>query len=584
MSPTIEGYSDFRQLDRGGFSTVYVATRDELGQRVAVKVLQIEMTDLDAVRRFQRECTHTGRLTNHPNAVTALDAGVTGEGHPFLTTPYHAQGSLARQLQEHGPLPVDDVLAIGVQVAGALATAHQEGIRHHDVKPENILLNDYGDPVLADFGISRLATSPGYTSTLHFTPNHVAPEVLEFGELTDEVDVYSLASTLFHLVEGRPPFVADGGDGRPDVGALRSLKRTTTPRYSSRTPMPLRAALDAALAPVPSDRPTATEFANTLRACQRARGTEPTRLAVVSPWARPGGGVEVPPAPAPPSLPQNIPVPPSPEQEDGDRTWSGTVAASTIAVGGRSPAGAAVPSTPAPAPTAEPSRPAHPPTTFQEGSAAGTHPPESPPAADPASHAGVPASTSSRRARRVGVAAAAALLLAGIAFGALRVGASGEDAGGESGEQSATTAGSVPEPAAAATGELPPVPDPPVGLADCPPPPEAQVEVADARFDPSDPPLPTDLAVQVTSTDSVRIGWEDPSDGEVTHLLALRCRDDDGGEVQIRFYGAGLPERLDLSGIDTSVAPCVAVGLVARFSEGIGQLWPGDPWVCADPT
>lgn len=564
MSPTIPGYSDFHQLDRGGFSTVYVATREELGQRVAVKVLQIEMADLHAVRRFQRECTHTGRLTNHPNAVTALDAGVTDEGHPFLTTPYYSQGSLARQLQEHGPLPVDEVLAIGVQVAGALATAHLEGIRHHDVKPENILLTEYGDPVLADFGISRLATAPGYTATLHFTPNHVAPEVLEFGELTDEVDVYSLASTLFQLVEGRPPFVAEGGDGRPDVAALRSLKLTASPQYSSRTPLPLRAALDAALAPVPSDRPTVTEFANSLRACQRARGTEPTRLAVVSPWARPPGGAAAPPTPAPPPVPS---VPPGPDPEDGDHTLSGTVAAATI---GPDQRGAGVVAPPAvPAPPAPPVPPVEPPP-----------PPEPPPAIQPEAPAVEPGPGPDRRTRRVAVAGAAVLLLAGIVFGAVQVGAGGGDAARET----ATTAGSVAESAAAATGELPPVPEPPVGLADCPPPPEAQVEVADAQFDPADPPLPTGLAVEVTSADTIRIAWEDPSNGEVTHLLALRCRDDDGGEVQIRFYGAGLPERLDVSGIDTSVAPCVAVGLVARFSETIGLLWPADPWVCAEPT
>lgn len=115
-------------------------------------MLAAATSDAAALARLQRECELTGRLTGHPNVVTVLDTGMTRAGQPFVVTEFFEHGSLQHRLDDRGPLPVDEVLRIGVKIAGALAAAHEAGILHRDVKPQNIQLSRYGEQALADCG------------------------------------------------------------------------------------------------------------------------------------------------------------------------------------------------------------------------------------------------------------------------------------------------------------------------------------------------------------------------------------------------------------------------------------------------
>ena len=98
-----------------------------------------------------------GRLTGHPNIVGVLQVGETEGGYPYLVMQYHRRGSLDARIRRVGPLRSAEVLRLGVKIAGALETAHRAGILHRDIKPANILLTDYGEPALSDFGIAHIA-------------------------------------------------------------------------------------------------------------------------------------------------------------------------------------------------------------------------------------------------------------------------------------------------------------------------------------------------------------------------------------------------------------------------------------------
>ncbi|MCB9372520.1 MAG: protein kinase [Microthrixaceae bacterium] len=569
---TIAGYSEFEVLARGGFSTVYVASRVDLGQRVAVKVLDIKVTDERGLEKFRRECVHTGLLTNHPNAVTALDSGVTGEGHPYLTTPFHSEGSLAARVEQDGPLPVDEVLAVGVKMCGALATAHGEGVRHCDVKPENILVSEYGDdPLLADFGISRLTATPEFSGTAReFSPLHVAPEVLEATSITDAVDVYSLGSTLYTLLEGHAPYATVGDESYHSL-LVRKLRNERFP-FTDRTPRVVQPVLRDAMAYDPDRRPSVTALADRLADCQRTLGLTPTPLPVLRAGRRRGAAAEDTVTRSPWARPPEAGAP----ADDP---------AATVVTRGRAPS---PPS--GPQPTGPPPPPAVDPGAAEAERQAPVEPtPGTPPVAgEPGPADGAPPERFGRKV--AAVVAVVVLAFAGLGVANALLGGPGdESADADADAASPTTApgadGATPTtvtPAAAgATGELPAVPDPPEGLADCPEPPSAQVSVAGADFDPADPPLPTDLSLAVLGDDQLAIGWNDASNGTATHLVAVRCLADDGSEVQLRFHEAGDSPTLDLQGLDTTVSPCVAVGLIARFAEGTAQLWPEDPWECA---
>ncbi len=276
--PQVPGYDSFELIGRGGFSTVWRARQIAYDRPVAVKILNSSFDDEAGQRRFQRECALTGRLTGHPNIITVLDSGFLADGHPFLTMEYCPNGSLADRIQRSGPLPPDEVSRIGVKIAAALHTAHQRGVIHRDVKPENILITPFGEPALADFGISTSATAG--TVTAAYTPTHAAPEVL-LGETADaRTDLYTLGSTLYQLLTGKPAFAQTERGGLARF--VQDVLNAPPPSLEGlAVPEPIRATIGAAMAKDPAARPaSAAAFGQMMQDAQRASGIPVTEMLV----------------------------------------------------------------------------------------------------------------------------------------------------------------------------------------------------------------------------------------------------------------------------------------------------------------
>jgi serine/threonine protein kinase len=166
------GFADAEEIGRGGFGIVFRCTQVALDRVVAVKVLTAELHE--ERERFLREQRAMGQLTGHPNIVGVLQVGETASGYPYLVMQYHRQGSLEARIKRLGVLPAEEVLRVGVRMAGALKLAHSLGILHRDVKPANILLTDYGEPALSDFGIAHITGDsrrpPGHSPARRRSP------------------------------------------------------------------------------------------------------------------------------------------------------------------------------------------------------------------------------------------------------------------------------------------------------------------------------------------------------------------------------------------------------------------------------
>jgi hypothetical protein len=204
-------YRVVSRVGGGSMGVVWRARDDVLRRDVAVKELLLQpgisaqQAD-EARRRAMREGRITARL-HDANAITVYDVA-EHNGRPCLIMEFLPSTSLADVLVERTVLPVIDVALIGQQVASALASAHDAGIVHRDVKPGNVLLTDDGTAKLTDFGISRAVGDGTITATgvLAGTPAYLPPEVVEGQDADFRSDVFSLGATLYAAVEGTPPF------------------------------------------------------------------------------------------------------------------------------------------------------------------------------------------------------------------------------------------------------------------------------------------------------------------------------------------------------------------------------------------
>ena len=253
----------------GGMSSVYRAHDRLLERRVALKILHEQFTrDADYVERFRREARSVAQLA-HPNIVTVIDRGQQ-DGRQFIVFEYVDGENLKQLVEREGPLRVDEAIDLALQVANALAFAHEQGLVHRDVKPQNVLLDGDGRAKVTDFGIARSLDVEGLTmtGTVMGSSNYIAPEQARGQPVDEQTDVYSLGCVLYELLTGEVPYSGDNfvavamkhiNEPVPDVRALRP---DVPPR--------LAAAIEQAIAKRPEDRPTMTELEAELRACHGA--------------------------------------------------------------------------------------------------------------------------------------------------------------------------------------------------------------------------------------------------------------------------------------------------------------------------
>ena len=196
-----------RLLGRGGMSSVWQAYDEELGRPVAIKLLHTRrLESADSVDRFEREA-RTLALLAHPGIVTVIDRGET-DGRPFIVCELVDGRDLHERISLEGRLPIAEALAIAVQVAAALAYAHERGVIHRDVKPHNVLLTADGHAKLTDFGIARVEDAPALTNPGRVlgTGDYVAPEQAQGHALDGRADIYALGALLYHCLTSVPPY------------------------------------------------------------------------------------------------------------------------------------------------------------------------------------------------------------------------------------------------------------------------------------------------------------------------------------------------------------------------------------------
>ena len=273
------GFEDVAEIGRGGFGVVYRCAQPLLDRTVAVKVLTADL-DQENLDRFLREQHAMGRLSGHPNIVTILQVGTTTTGRPFIVMPYHAKNSLEALIRRHGPLDWCETLRIGVKLAGALDAAHRANILHRDVKPGNILLTEYGEPELTDFGIARIAGAfQTATGVITGSPAFTAPEVLEGKTPTPASDVYSLGATLFCTLTGHAAFERRSGE-RVVAQFLRITSQPVPDLREHGFPADVAAVIERAMVRDPAARPaSATAFGDELRQVQRILGAAVDEMA-----------------------------------------------------------------------------------------------------------------------------------------------------------------------------------------------------------------------------------------------------------------------------------------------------------------
>jgi serine/threonine protein kinase len=296
MTPKVDGVTDLEEIGRGGFGVVYRARETELHRSVAVKVLSASLNESDR-NRFDRERKAMGVLSSHPHIVPIYRTGFTDDDQPYIVMEYLPKGSLRNRLTDAGPMDWREVMTIAVHLSGAIETAHREGVLHRDIKPGNIFMSALDEAKLGDFGIARIqGGSETKSASITASLAHAPPEVIGGRRPDARCDIYSLASTVYELLAGTPPFHRDDEDSLVPMLA-RIATDDVPPLAVDGIPQEFEDVLAAAMAKDPDDRfANAAAFGQALVDTQRQLGLPADRIRVEG---RADVLPLIPPAPAP---------------------------------------------------------------------------------------------------------------------------------------------------------------------------------------------------------------------------------------------------------------------------------------------
>lgn len=249
--PRLAKYEVEEEIGHGGMATVYRAKDRRLGRDVAIKVIHKHLREnLEVAARFVAEARAVAKL-KHPNIVEVYDVSDEDDSERYLVVELVPGTTLRKLLSERGHMPAEVAAAVGIEIGGALHHAHDQGVIHRDVKPENVLVDfsdrapskrsasqerpldaEAGRVKITDFGIAKLLDAQGVTSTGQVlgSPAHMAPEQIEGGDVTARADVFGMGVMLYECMVGRLPF-----DGKNPAQVLRKvLDGTFTPPERAR--------------------------------------------------------------------------------------------------------------------------------------------------------------------------------------------------------------------------------------------------------------------------------------------------------------------------------------------------------------
>ena len=243
-----------RFLGSGGMGEVYLAHDEVLDRDVALKVLRSHYAgDEEFAERFRREARSAAGLS-HPNIVQVYDRGETEDGTSYIAMEYVPGGTLKERIERRGSFGADETAAVGAQIADALEAAHERGVIHRDIKPQNVLVTASGDLKVTDFGIARAASAvTSYASGAIFgTAGYISPEQALGEPVGPASDLYALGVILYEMLTGGLPFTADNS-------IAVCMKHVTEPlrpprRVNPEIPEGMDAVVTMLLAKRPADR------------------------------------------------------------------------------------------------------------------------------------------------------------------------------------------------------------------------------------------------------------------------------------------------------------------------------------------
>jgi serine/threonine protein kinase len=246
-------YAVEKKLGSGGMADVYLGFHNLLKRKVAIKVLpKMFARDEGMVRRFLQEAESAAQL-QHPHIIAIYDIGVAGHLNYFIMA-YVPGGTLKGLLRKKKQVDVKISSKIICQVCGALQYAHEKGVIHRDIKPDNIMFDERDNAVLTDFGIAKakFASKMTATGTLIGTPHYMSPEQLKGMEVDGRSDIYSLGVMFYEILTGRVPFE---GDDTYAVG-LKHIQEPPVPplQHNSQIPVALNDVILTMLAKTPEAR------------------------------------------------------------------------------------------------------------------------------------------------------------------------------------------------------------------------------------------------------------------------------------------------------------------------------------------